>query len=285
MPKTSYISTHGMIWGEISDAGVTRSYGHDALGSVTETFVSGAIGNLYRYKPYGGLVAKTGSATDPMYLWNGGRGYRSTDQQWCNYYVRRRHYSVGSAHWTTTDPIWPDEPSYQYVSNNPTLASDPSGLLAWPTGCCGKPLGFTLVNVETISRINLGGNNFSARLTFQVGKAFIGTIPLDGTPCSAEWWEKTNIPTPELAFAGMTRDTWFPVSDHCSESKPGWCTWKDLPTKQQALSRPCKSPAQVDFSDEDDQPAHSDEIEQRFRAKANALSERIRTAIPIEIEL
>jgi len=31
--------------------------------------------------------------------------------------------------------------------------------------------------------------------------------------------------------------------------------------------------------------AHSDEIEQRFRAKANALSERIRTAIPIEIEL
>ena len=56
--STNYISTHGMIWGEISDAGVPRSYGHDALGSVIETYVGGALQNTYRYKPYGGSLAK-----------------------------------------------------------------------------------------------------------------------------------------------------------------------------------------------------------------------------------
>ncbi len=28
--------------------------------------------NTYQYKPYGGVLAKTGTAADPSFLWNGG---------------------------------------------------------------------------------------------------------------------------------------------------------------------------------------------------------------------
>src|SRR5580704_209229 len=109
MGTTNYICTHGVIWGEISDAGVTTSYGHDALGSVTETFVNGAVENTYRYKPCGEVLAKTGSAPDPSYLWNGGSGYRATMLTNSDFYVRARHYSIDSSQWSTVDPIWPTQ--------------------------------------------------------------------------------------------------------------------------------------------------------------------------------
>ncbi len=125
---TNFITSHGMIWGEISDTGVTRSYGHDALGSVTETFVNGALENTYRYKPFGGLLAKTGTAPDPSFLWNGGSGYRTTLLSYCETYVRRRHFSISSANWTTSDPLWPSENAYGYVRQSPVLLVDASGL-------------------------------------------------------------------------------------------------------------------------------------------------------------
>jgi len=128
MPKTSYISTHGTIWGEISDAGVTRSYGHDALGSVTETFTADAIECTYRYKPYGGSLAKTGSATDPSFLWNGGSGYRNTKLQSADFYVLHRHYAMASCGWTTVDPTWPQEPPYGYAAARPTIFLDLTGM-------------------------------------------------------------------------------------------------------------------------------------------------------------
>ncbi len=128
MPTTNYICTHGMVWGEISDTGVTRSYGHDALGSVTETFVNGALENTYRYKPYGGLLAKTGTGADPRFLWNGGSGYRTTTLPQSSYYVRRRHYSNISALWTSGDPVWPTQPLLVYVASDPVNGVDPSGM-------------------------------------------------------------------------------------------------------------------------------------------------------------
>ncbi len=133
---TNFITSHGMIWGEISDTGVTRSYGHDALGSVTETFVNGALENTYRYTPYGSLLAKTGTAPDPSFLWNGGSGYRATGLVNSDFYVRRRHFSRNTAQWTTVDPVWPSEPPFNYAGSNTTTRVDPSGL--WPSQCCGS---------------------------------------------------------------------------------------------------------------------------------------------------
>jgi len=124
---TNYITTHGIIWGEISDTGVTTSYGHDALGSVTETFADGAVENTYRYRPYGSLLAKTGTAADPNFLWNGAGGYRATDLLDSSHYVRHRHYTSVAAQWTCVDTSWPMEPAYQYALSSPATRIDPSG--------------------------------------------------------------------------------------------------------------------------------------------------------------
>jgi len=125
--STQYISTNGMIWGEISSAGVMRSYGHDAIGSVTETFVSGAIENSYRYKPYGATLAKTGAAADPNFLWDGSHGYRATTLPNATHYIRRRHYSDAVCRWTSADPLWPGQRAFAYAAVNPASYVDPSG--------------------------------------------------------------------------------------------------------------------------------------------------------------
>jgi len=126
MAKTSYVTTHGMVWGEIS-SGATTSYGHDALGSVTEIFSAGALVNTYRYKPYGAILAKTGTASDPSFLWNGRSGYRGTLLPSASHYVLKRHYSSSTAQWTSADNFWPAEATYGYSRARAQLLSDPSG--------------------------------------------------------------------------------------------------------------------------------------------------------------
>jgi len=94
-----------MILGEVTN-GVMRSYGTDALGSVVATYTGGALGNTYRFKPYGSLLAKTGSATDPEFMWGGGQGYRDSGLQNAGWYIRARHYSSESSQWTSCDPLY-----------------------------------------------------------------------------------------------------------------------------------------------------------------------------------
>ena len=72
MPTTNYVTVNGMIIGE-STGGVNRAYGLDALGSVVAMYTGTSVENTYRYKLYDGLLAKTGTASDPSFLWNGGR--------------------------------------------------------------------------------------------------------------------------------------------------------------------------------------------------------------------
>lgn len=129
MGKTSYYSMDGMIFAE-STNGVMRNYGTDALGSVVETIVNVAVENTYQYKPYGGLLAKTGTAPDPSFLWNGGSGYRATRLPNSDSYVRRHHFSSISAQWTTTDLSWPIEPPFAYAGSSPTTRTDPWGPLS-----------------------------------------------------------------------------------------------------------------------------------------------------------
>ena len=127
MAVTSYITMDGMLMGEMTN-GVMRNYGTDALGSVVETVLNGVEEYTYQYKPYGGLLAKTGVGADPLYLWNGGSGYRATSLAFSDTYVRNRHYSSTSSSWSTSDRLFPQELPYIYARDMPTSLPDPSGL-------------------------------------------------------------------------------------------------------------------------------------------------------------
>ena len=113
--------------GEVTN-GVMRNYGTDALGSVVQTYSNGALENTYAYKPNGAALAKTGTAVDPSFLWNGRSGYRATTLTNSNYYVRRRHFSSTSAMWSSVDLIWPLQRAYVYAADTPTTVNDPTGL-------------------------------------------------------------------------------------------------------------------------------------------------------------
>ena len=74
MPVTNYLTVNGEIIGE-STGGVRTDYLTDALGSVTATVdQSASVVNTYRYKPYGELLAKTGTGSDPIFGWVGSQG-------------------------------------------------------------------------------------------------------------------------------------------------------------------------------------------------------------------
>ena len=128
MAVTNYYSFGGEIIGE-ETGGVRRDYLTDALGSVTATVTSAsAVENTYRYKPYGDTLAKTGTGSDPKFLWNGKWGYFETRKNYPDLYVRSRYYSSKTGIWTTVDPKWPNEPPYKYVNNNPLRYKDQYGL-------------------------------------------------------------------------------------------------------------------------------------------------------------
>jgi hypothetical protein len=144
MSTTYYHTIDGSILGQTT-AGVRTDYMTDALGSVTGTTVSGAVGNTYRYMPFGALLAKTGTASDPLFLWVGTQGYRATQRTYSDCYVRLRHLAIQSSSWTSLDKYWPVEPGWAYAANNPPLTTDPTGALtaqpvnssSWTMSCCG----------------------------------------------------------------------------------------------------------------------------------------------------
>jgi len=155
MATTNYISMDGMLIGEVT-GGVMRNYGTDALGSVVDTASNGVAENTYRYKPYGGTLAKTGSAADPSFLWNGGSGYRATTLVNSGYYVRRRHFSSTAAQWTTADPLWPAERIYCYAKSQPVSGVDYLGLgeIVGTTGSYG----YCSPGAPVISFVGKGGS-------------------------------------------------------------------------------------------------------------------------------
>jgi RHS repeat-associated protein len=112
----------------------------DALGSVTATMnQSAAIVNTYRYKPYGGLLAKTGVGADPAFGWVGSQGYRQTTKKYSDVYVRARHDDTTSGRWTSKDSapeIGQEFQRYIYANQAVTVLRDPSGLIpTYGPGC------------------------------------------------------------------------------------------------------------------------------------------------------
>lgn len=128
MAVTNYYSVGGEILGEKTTGGSRIDYLTDALGSVTATLNQSAqVVNTYRYKPYGSQLAKTGTAPDPSFTWVGSQGYRQTNKEYSDVYVRARHYSAVISRWISTDRIETLAPLYTYVRCNPIGLIDPSG--------------------------------------------------------------------------------------------------------------------------------------------------------------
>ena len=104
-----------------------------ALGSVTATVNQSAqVVNSYRYKPFGALLAKTGTGPDPAFGWVGTKGYRPSRQNFSDFYVRARHYDSATGRWPNVDPIGfavGYVSHYVYVTNSTVNLIDPTGLL------------------------------------------------------------------------------------------------------------------------------------------------------------
>jgi RHS repeat-associated protein len=149
MTVVNYYTVGGQLLGEQTTGQPPRDYVTDALGSVVGTVTStGQAENTYRYKPYGALLAKTGTAPDPAFTWVGSQGYRQTGKKYSDVYVRARHYDSTGGRWTSKDPagrIAGDTP-WQYSKQSPTTMTDPTGLIVitpvfspfrWLVGCNG----------------------------------------------------------------------------------------------------------------------------------------------------
>jgi len=129
MPVTNYYSVNGEIIAEKTTGSPRIDYMTDALGSVTATVNQNAqVVNTYRYKPYGSLLAKTGTGSDPSFQWVGTQGYRQTGRIYSDVYVRARHYDTTTGRWTTKGSLWPTLPAYEYAGSRPTSIIDLSGI-------------------------------------------------------------------------------------------------------------------------------------------------------------
>ncbi len=130
MSTTNYYSIHGQIIGEKTAGSSRVDYLTDALGSVTATVDQSAnVINTYRYKPYGGLLAKTGGGSDPAFQWVGSQGYRNTGKAYSDVYIRQRHYSSGLGRWANKDAKQYDFRNilnkYLYIKDSPTTLMVP----------------------------------------------------------------------------------------------------------------------------------------------------------------
>lgn len=209
MPVTNYHTMNGEIIGETT-SGVRTDYLTDALGSVTATMNQSAqIINTYRYKPFGALLAKTGTGADPAFGWVGTQGYRQTSKKFSNFHIRRRHYDMETARWTTKDPRGYEDGVnlYRNVGNNPVLATDPSGLRsssfpAFTLTPLPPPVGSPLpvppgppckgrTNDYCWNASLFGGTNWGAQCFCFVSRTVCDYIISINNPCSA-WTDCIN---------------------------------------------------------------------------------------------
>jgi len=126
MPVTNYHSVNGGIFGETNSSG-RLSYLGDRNGCVLGTSLQNTSHPFTaRYKPFGSSLAQSGVA--PSFRWNGIWGIRAMDRNFSEYYVRARHYTTNPGSWTARDPLWPLQPAYIYVNNNPLKYVDRNGM-------------------------------------------------------------------------------------------------------------------------------------------------------------
>ena len=139
-------NTYNYIYGfdgepiaQVTPAGVVTYLHTDQIGSVRLTTTNtGAVGQGYRYDPYGKTTATTGTGTSSRLRYTG----QYLDGETGLYHLRARTYDPTTGTFTTRDPIArTTREHYAYVGGNPLNNTDPSGLwcVLWKIGSsCGK---------------------------------------------------------------------------------------------------------------------------------------------------
>lgn len=123
MGTTNYYTINQQIIAQRTLGAPRTPYFSDALGSVLAVY-NGKSYDTAAYTPFG-VGAPPGDAD---FGWIGASGYKVTKQAEASQYVRARHYSASRGRWLSSDPLWPSEAAYAYVSGRPTKLVDPSGL-------------------------------------------------------------------------------------------------------------------------------------------------------------
>ena len=208
MATTNYDTINGQIVSEHNN-GVQTDYITDALGSVVATANQFAqVVNTYTYKPSGAVLAKTGVARDPRFMWVGTWGYRTTGRNYSEEYVGARHYSNLTGQWTTVDPMWPWEEAHVYARGNPTTYFDPDGLnpliqlavdmaraaICPPKKCCCCPTGVKIRNIRTNDDARDGHPAFGHYFEVVIGYSYHEISKDEAeSDCQLEWWETNSI--------------------------------------------------------------------------------------------
>ena len=93
----------------------------------------GGVTDAYAYTPYGRLVARNGTTTQP-FTFVGKWGIRQVDPEGSLYHMRARAYDASTGRFLSRDPLWPVLPDphslnpYPYANNNPVNWIDVTGL-------------------------------------------------------------------------------------------------------------------------------------------------------------
>ena len=123
--SVTYNVVNGVILSE-TRGGVDTIFVPDTNGSLVECRdASGNKTYSAEYWPYGEVQTETGSKANP---WGFGGLVGYLRDLGNLLYVRARHLRVDLGRWQTTDPLWPGEQAYGYVSGSPVYHLDPLGL-------------------------------------------------------------------------------------------------------------------------------------------------------------
>lgn len=149
MAFTNYYTVNGQLVGE-STGGIWTGYLLDGLGSVTaRTDAAGTIIDQSRYEAFGTRHQVSGLATILRFGWCGSWGYRASLVA-VAIYVRARQYDARMFFWTSRDPLWPNEPAYEYVRSNPNGFVDPFGLVDISNQACSS------VQIRVLPQLTFG---------------------------------------------------------------------------------------------------------------------------------
>ena len=219
-----YTPTGDILETEHSAASYDRSYyGHDAMGSVTDTLKGdGTPAWKHAYEPFGATTNSTPLVTGAV---DTNFGYTSAYQEptlGAEYALRARDYNPTNGRFTSTDPLTPapTDPAispYLYVNNQPTVLVDPTGLAGCEPG--GTPDPWCALSRWLDEGID------AAEPAFEFGREISGVNDAedclrngDGSACA--WTAASVIPISRLGKAGESHRGNMRDRRGCTEGSP-----------------------------------------------------------------
>ncbi len=221
VPKAFYV--HGIeLLAKVTSAGERFCYHGDQVGSVVAmTNSAGSMVNKYAYSPFGTILAKQESVTNP-FKYVGQFGV--TDEGNDLLFMRARFYDAANGRFLAKDPIGFDGGDwnlYAYAENSPLFGNDPSGNSAAGTAFKYIQLGASLNDKWFLGNPYLKLTLYTAlKMTplkpavvaaeaFEVGGKWIAAYVMVqcGVNLKAETWSELTVDT-----AFFFADAFAPVS-------------------------------------------------------------------------